>query len=328
MFGTSYSGFNSLQIAAERPPALKAIVAIYSSDDRWTDDVHWRGHALRLVDLVDYCHYMTPMCVLPPVPAEWPGDWRAGVEAALGDQRAVAADLAAREPGRPVLAGRVAPARGLRPDPGGHHDRGRLGGRLPQQHLPHRRGARRGRHAVATAGRALGARRPGDRHARAADRSRPRDGRLVGPVAARDRCRRVDRPSRRLRPYLHRPRARPRAARGPLGQRAVAAAGRRRRDVRARRAALAGGRAGHRRLGVDRLRRPPPVGAVRRPARGRRPLADLGLGRAAHGGRPASGPAPAQRVRTRRVALGEALRRLPRRHLGADRPRLAGPGVP
>ena len=27
MFGTSYSGFNSLQIAAERPPALKAIVA-------------------------------------------------------------------------------------------------------------------------------------------------------------------------------------------------------------------------------------------------------------------------------------------------------------
>jgi predicted acyl esterase len=80
MFGTSYSGFNALQIAAERPPALKAICAIYSSDDRWTDDVHWRGHALRLVDLVDYCHYMTPMCVLPPVPAEWPGvgegDWR------------------------------------------------------------------------------------------------------------------------------------------------------------------------------------------------------------------------------------------------------------
>lgn len=77
MFGTSYSGFNALQIAAERPPALKAVCGIYSSDDRWTDDVHWRGGALRLVDLVDYCHYMTPMCVLPPVPAEWSGDWRA-----------------------------------------------------------------------------------------------------------------------------------------------------------------------------------------------------------------------------------------------------------
>ena len=61
MWGTSYSGFNSLQIACERPPALKAICAIYATDDRWTDDVHWRGGALRLVDLVDYCHYMTPM---------------------------------------------------------------------------------------------------------------------------------------------------------------------------------------------------------------------------------------------------------------------------
>ena len=76
MFGTSYSGFNSLQLACEQPPALKAVCAIYASDDRWTDDVHWRGGALRLVDLVDYCHYMTPMCVLPPVPAVWGEDWR------------------------------------------------------------------------------------------------------------------------------------------------------------------------------------------------------------------------------------------------------------
>ena len=76
MFGTSYSGFNSLQIAAERPPALKAICAIYSSDDRWSDDVHWRGHALKLLDLVDYCHYMTPMTLLPPVPAVWGATWR------------------------------------------------------------------------------------------------------------------------------------------------------------------------------------------------------------------------------------------------------------
>lgn len=71
MWGTSYSGFNSLQIACERPPALKAVISIYGSDDRWTDDVHWRGGALRLVDLVDYCHYMTPMTMLPPVPAVW-----------------------------------------------------------------------------------------------------------------------------------------------------------------------------------------------------------------------------------------------------------------
>jgi predicted acyl esterase len=75
LWGTSYSGFNSLQIACERPPALRAICAIYATDDRWTDDVHWRGGALRLVDLVDYNHYMTPMCVLPPVPAVWGEGW-------------------------------------------------------------------------------------------------------------------------------------------------------------------------------------------------------------------------------------------------------------
>jgi putative CocE/NonD family hydrolase len=54
MYGTSYSGFNSLQVAAERPPALKAVIAIYASDDRYTDDVHYTGGAVKLLDLVDY----------------------------------------------------------------------------------------------------------------------------------------------------------------------------------------------------------------------------------------------------------------------------------
>ena len=40
MYGTSYSGFNSLHMAAEHPPALKAVIAIYATDDRFTDDVH------------------------------------------------------------------------------------------------------------------------------------------------------------------------------------------------------------------------------------------------------------------------------------------------
>lgn len=42
MYGTSYSGFNSLQMAVERPPELKAIIAIYATDDRFTDDVHYK----------------------------------------------------------------------------------------------------------------------------------------------------------------------------------------------------------------------------------------------------------------------------------------------
>src|SRR5215468_9482771 len=32
MFGTSYSGFNSIQVAMRRPPALRAIVPIYATD--------------------------------------------------------------------------------------------------------------------------------------------------------------------------------------------------------------------------------------------------------------------------------------------------------
>ena len=77
MYGTSYSGFNALQLAAERPPALRAVCAIYASDDRYTDDVHLMGGLLKWLDLVDYCHYMTPMNALPPVPARWGDGWRA-----------------------------------------------------------------------------------------------------------------------------------------------------------------------------------------------------------------------------------------------------------
>ncbi len=76
MFGYSYSGFNSLQVACERPAALGAICAIYATDDRYTDDVHYMGGALRAIDLVDYCHYMVPMNALPPVPALWGNAWR------------------------------------------------------------------------------------------------------------------------------------------------------------------------------------------------------------------------------------------------------------
>jgi uncharacterized protein len=76
MYGTSYSGFNSIQLAIERPPALGAICAIYATDDRYTDDVHYTGGALRAIDLVDYVLYMAAMNVLPPVPAVFGEGWR------------------------------------------------------------------------------------------------------------------------------------------------------------------------------------------------------------------------------------------------------------
>lgn len=79
MFGTSYSGFNSLHMATEGIDALGAVVAIYATDDRYTDDVHYAGGVLRAIDLIDYPLYMVAMNALPPVPAlseDGPGDWR------------------------------------------------------------------------------------------------------------------------------------------------------------------------------------------------------------------------------------------------------------
>jgi putative CocE/NonD family hydrolase len=77
MYGTSWSGFNSLQVACLRPPALGAIVPIYASDDRYTDDVHYMGGALKAVDLVDWVLYMIACNWLPPVPAVFGDGWRA-----------------------------------------------------------------------------------------------------------------------------------------------------------------------------------------------------------------------------------------------------------
>src|SRR5215469_15384913 len=46
MIGISWGGFNGLQVAALRPPALKAIVTLCSTDDRYADDIHYMGGAL------------------------------------------------------------------------------------------------------------------------------------------------------------------------------------------------------------------------------------------------------------------------------------------
>ncbi len=76
MYGKSYSGFNSLQVAMERPPALRAIIPMYATDDRYTDDVHYGGGARRGIDFVDYPLYMVAMNALPPVPSVYGPGWR------------------------------------------------------------------------------------------------------------------------------------------------------------------------------------------------------------------------------------------------------------
>ena len=42
MMGISWGGFNALQVAAKRPPALKAVISLASSVDRYNDDIHYR----------------------------------------------------------------------------------------------------------------------------------------------------------------------------------------------------------------------------------------------------------------------------------------------
>ena len=54
MWGISYGGFTSIQVAALRPPHLKAIVPMYATDDRYTDDVHYVGGCATASELTQY----------------------------------------------------------------------------------------------------------------------------------------------------------------------------------------------------------------------------------------------------------------------------------
>ncbi len=75
MIGISWGGFNGLQIAAMRPPALKAVVAVCSTDDRYADDVHHMGGCL-LGDNLSWASTMFGLNSLPPDPAVVGAHWR------------------------------------------------------------------------------------------------------------------------------------------------------------------------------------------------------------------------------------------------------------
>ncbi len=75
VMGISWGGFNGLQIAARRPPALKAIVTLCSTDDRYADDVHYMGGALLTAGLEWASFFFGSMC-LPPDPALAGERWR------------------------------------------------------------------------------------------------------------------------------------------------------------------------------------------------------------------------------------------------------------
>ncbi len=74
MFGASYGGFTCAQIAAHRPPHLTTIIPVYFTDDRYTDDCHYRGGCFRCYyDIGAYGSSMIGMNAMPPYP-EYSGD--------------------------------------------------------------------------------------------------------------------------------------------------------------------------------------------------------------------------------------------------------------
>jgi putative CocE/NonD family hydrolase len=80
MWGISWGGFNALQVAARRPPALRAVISLCSTDDRYADDVHYRGGCVLAADALPWASVMLTLNAEPPDPrfagARWRELWR------------------------------------------------------------------------------------------------------------------------------------------------------------------------------------------------------------------------------------------------------------
>ncbi|WP_417519824.1 CocE/NonD family hydrolase [Minwuia sp.] len=75
MTGISWGGFNALQVAALRPPALKAIISLCAADDRYSDDAHYKGGCL-LNENMQWGSILTLYNTLPPDPEIAGESWR------------------------------------------------------------------------------------------------------------------------------------------------------------------------------------------------------------------------------------------------------------
>jgi putative CocE/NonD family hydrolase len=74
MMGKSWGGFNCLQTAFLQPPALKAVVSVCSTTDRFADDIHYKGGCL-LGENFGWGAVMLSYSSRPPDPA-LRADWR------------------------------------------------------------------------------------------------------------------------------------------------------------------------------------------------------------------------------------------------------------
>jgi len=76
MIGHSWGGFNGLQVAARRPPQLKAVVTMYSTDDRYADDCHYQGGCLLASDMLKWAEWMHALNARPADPRVVGDAWR------------------------------------------------------------------------------------------------------------------------------------------------------------------------------------------------------------------------------------------------------------
>lgn len=76
MIGHSWGGFNGLQVAARRPPQLKAVVTMYSTDDRYADDCHYQGGCLLASDMLKWAEWMHALNARPADPRIVGDEWR------------------------------------------------------------------------------------------------------------------------------------------------------------------------------------------------------------------------------------------------------------
>jgi uncharacterized protein len=76
MMGISWGGFNSLQIAARRPPELKAVISACSTDDRYADDVHYIGGCVLSCYMLSWASTMLANNARPPYPDVVGDRWR------------------------------------------------------------------------------------------------------------------------------------------------------------------------------------------------------------------------------------------------------------
>lgn len=76
MIGKSWGGFNSLQVAARQHPALKTIITLCSTDDRYADDVHYRGGSILASDMLWWASTMFVYNARPQDPNVVGESWR------------------------------------------------------------------------------------------------------------------------------------------------------------------------------------------------------------------------------------------------------------